>query len=404
MDDARLRSWWWERQGLDGSLDGSTPAQVLEAAGWARSVGGVAPYLTLFARAGIGREAADEAAAKRDIHELPAARGCTYVVPADHYAMALRVGQGFGDEGQIAGAIKHLGVTDAEVERLSDEVVVALGDQALDPAGLKKVLGDSVRHLGDEGKKRGVTTTLPLALGRLQSHGRIRRVSITGRLDNQRYRYVRWDDNPLSGSTMTADEARSEVARAYWRWIGPASIRHFRWFTVCSAASAAKAVADLGLVPVADGDDRLAFPHDVKALAAHRPAKKEQVALISSIDSLFLLRRDLAPLIDPGDALRPFSTDHGEAAGAALADLPSHAIVDRGRLIGLWEFDVDDGAIVWATFAAPTDAVVEAVARTEAYVVRDLGDARTFSLDSPARRSSRIDFLRRAAKKGWPAA
>ncbi len=79
--DARLRAWWWHRQGLDGRLDGAPPAEVLERTGWARSVGGAGPYLTLFARAGTSREAADTAVAALQIHELPAARGCTYVRP-----------------------------------------------------------------------------------------------------------------------------------------------------------------------------------------------------------------------------------------------------------------------------------------------------------------------------------
>ena len=55
MDAARLRAWWWQRQGLDGSLEGKSAAEVLDRAGWARSVGGANPYLTLFARAGLGR-------------------------------------------------------------------------------------------------------------------------------------------------------------------------------------------------------------------------------------------------------------------------------------------------------------------------------------------------------------
>jgi hypothetical protein len=73
----KVRAWWAHRQGLDGRLAGKPQADVLEQTGWARSVGGVGPYLTLFARAGTSREAADKAVAKLDIHELPAARGCT---------------------------------------------------------------------------------------------------------------------------------------------------------------------------------------------------------------------------------------------------------------------------------------------------------------------------------------
>lgn len=45
-----MRVWWWHRPGLDGSLAGADPARVLARTGWARAVGGSAPYLTLFAR------------------------------------------------------------------------------------------------------------------------------------------------------------------------------------------------------------------------------------------------------------------------------------------------------------------------------------------------------------------
>jgi hypothetical protein len=60
MNEARLRAWW-HCQGLDGSLRGRSPADILERSGWARSVGGVGPYLTLFSRAGTRRDYADAA-------------------------------------------------------------------------------------------------------------------------------------------------------------------------------------------------------------------------------------------------------------------------------------------------------------------------------------------------------
>ena len=91
----KLRAWWAHRQGLDGALAGAAPPEVLERTGWARSVAGVGPYLTLFSRAGTSREAADQAVANLEIHELPAARGCTYVVPASEFALALKAGQSF---------------------------------------------------------------------------------------------------------------------------------------------------------------------------------------------------------------------------------------------------------------------------------------------------------------------
>lgn len=74
MDEVTLRAWWSHRQGLDASLQRQSPASVLERSGWARSVSGVGPYLTLYSRAGVSRQDADRAVALLDIHELPSAR------------------------------------------------------------------------------------------------------------------------------------------------------------------------------------------------------------------------------------------------------------------------------------------------------------------------------------------
>ena len=38
MDQSKLRAWWAHRQGLDGGLAGKSAAEVLERAGWARSI------------------------------------------------------------------------------------------------------------------------------------------------------------------------------------------------------------------------------------------------------------------------------------------------------------------------------------------------------------------------------
>src|SRR5690242_19585021 len=92
--DDRLRAFWASKQGLDGSLEGRSPAAVLEQTGWSRSVGGANPYLALFARSGRSRAQIDAAVAALEICELPSARGCTYVVPASDFALALRAGQG----------------------------------------------------------------------------------------------------------------------------------------------------------------------------------------------------------------------------------------------------------------------------------------------------------------------
>jgi hypothetical protein len=391
MDAAKLRGWWWQRQGLDGSLAKRKPAAILERSGWARSVGGVGPYLALFARGGVGREAADAAVGRLEIHELPSARGCTYVLPASDFPLGLRVGQGFNTD--LRTALK-LGVTEKEIAALCKAVLKALAKGPLEPDAIRAATGVAARNLGEEGKKKGLTTTLPVALGRLQASGDIRRLSTNGRFDQQRYRYALWKPNPLATFALTAEAAHVELARRYFNWIGPATASEFQWFSGLGVKAVQAALAPLGLVPLEKGSDLLILPQDLSAYEAFEPAREPQVALVSSIDALVLHRRDPAALIDAKDRDRKVFADKGFVGLGGLADLPSHAIFDRGRLIGLWEFDPDAGVIVWSAWVKHR-AVSEAVARTEAFIRDELGDARSFSLDSPKSRAPRIAALRK---------
>ena len=395
MDVSKLRAWWWHRQGLDGSLRGRPAAEVLDRAGWARSVGGVGPYLTFFSRAAVGRAAADAALAAMDIHELPGARGCTYVVPACDYALALRVGQGFN--GDMATARK-MGVTDKEIDRLCRKIAAALATGPLDPDQMRAAAGDAARSLGEEGKKRGLTTTLPLAIGRLQSEGEIRRVPTNGRLDQQRYRYALWRPNPLAATRLSEEQAHVELARRFFRWIAPATAGEFQAFSGLGAKVARRVLEPLGLVAVSAGGERLMLPEDRDRFERFTPAATPQYALASSLDALALLRRDLSLLLDPGDAKRKAAAGRSARELGGLTDLPSHAIFDRGRLVGLWEYDQDTESIAWWSFVKKDKALKEAVARTEAFVRDELGDARSFSLDSPKSRAPRIEALRRSAR------
>jgi hypothetical protein len=71
--------------------------------------------------------------------------------------------------------------------------------------------------------------------------------------------------------------------------------------------------------------------------------------------------------------------------------------VDRGRIVGLWEYDPARESIAWMSFVAPNPAMRQAVERTEEYVRTQLGDARSFGLDSPKSRAPKIEALRQAA-------
>jgi hypothetical protein len=391
MDMAKLRAFWAQRQGLDGSLKGKPPAEVLERAGWARSVGGANPYLTLFARAGTTQKQAEDAAKAQRIHELPSARGCTYVLPASDFALGLLVGQGFGDAAAINVAKKHLGVTDKEIARLCEKVMNALGKDPMDPKAIKDAVGSAVRSFGEEGKKRGVTTSLPLALGLLQTRGDVRRVPIGGRLDQQRYGYVAWSPSPLAKNKLSQEEAHVKLAERYWSWIGVASLSDFKWFSGLGVGAVKAATAPLKLVPV-DGD-LLATKETADEFKAFKTPKDPHYVLTADLDSLVLLRRGMADLVDDKDRKLSAYGEKGKREIAAFLDLPHHAIYDRGRLVGFWEFDVPGGQIVSKAFTKPDAALKKAVAEMEKFV-QELGDARSFSLDSPESRKPRIASLR----------
>ena len=394
MDQSKLRAWWAYRQGLDGSLDGKSSAEVLTQAGWARSVGGVGPYVTLFARSGVSREKVDAEVAKLEIHELPSARGCTYVLPAEDFALGLKLSQGF--DSAMKTAVK-LGVTQKEVDKLCEAVIKALEKGPLDPEGIREAAGKAVRNLGEEGKKKGMITTLPLALGQLQARGDIRRIPVNSRLDQQRYKYTLWRPNPLRAFKLSTEEAYTELARRYFSWIGPATIAEFQWFTALGVKAAKAAVEPLKLELLAAGDDRLILPGDRAKLESFKAPNDPHYVLVSALDSMFLHRRDVKGLLDPKDMDRKVFVDKDSQALGGLADLPSFAILDRGRIVGLWEFDTTSNTIAWSTFVKKDKALQEAVARTEAYVRDQLGDARSFSLDSPKSRAPRVQYLRKAA-------
>ena len=186
---------------------------------------------------------------------------------------------------------------------------------------------------------------------------------------------------------------QTELARRYFAWTGPGTLAEYQWFSALSAKAAKAAIEPLKLVPI-EGD-RLMLPKDREKFEAFQVPRQPQYALVSSIDGISLLRRDLASLAEAADLKRKFFAEEG---GRGVLDLPSHGIFDRGRLVGLWEFDPEAGSVAWTAFIAKNQDLEKAVARTEQYVRDELGDARSFSLDSPKSRAPRIAALRKAAR------
>jgi DNA glycosylase AlkZ-like len=380
-----LRAVWFQRQGLPRRL-APDAGEVLRATGWVHTGGGQLAYLALHARSGIDRAAVDAAVERGDVHEIPAVRGCTMLVPAEDVALALHVARAQHDKGELAVARKHFAVTDKELDKLCRAVLAAVGKQPLEPKELHAALGPKlVRSLGEAGKKRGMSTTLPLALGLLNMRGQVRRISTTGRLDNQRFRYARW------GIKLRAvGNAPAELARRFFRWAGPATLQEFAWWAGLGVKAAREAVAGL---TVSDG--RL----DLFELAGADDAPGKGIALVPFRDNYTGVRRDLSPLYDPALARRKIlDWDKGTVALGDAESLHQPAILDGGELIGLWDYDDRDRSIVWRTFARPGRArrkALEAeVDRLLPFIRDQLGNARYYSLDNDKQRWRRLDRLK----------
>ena len=396
MDTVKYRAWVYERQGL-GAESGLSARESLAKHGWQRSVGGANPYLALQARTGVGRAEVDALAARLELFELPSARACTYVLPADHFALGLALARMNGSTTEVNTA-RRLGVPDEEIDALKQGVIDSLQSGPLDPVALRAALGDKVRSLGDEGKKKGLTTTLPVALGVLQSEGVIRRKPSNGRLDTQRYAYELWNPALTESVHSVEPSAPAEIARLYFSWIGAATMQEFRDFAAFSAKMTKQAIEEAELVSFDSESDLFCLPGVREEYEAFEIPNRPRYRLVGNLDTFLMLRRGVSFWLDDSDRHRSAPTDKGLKEIGGFGELWSHAILDRGRLIGIWEFDPDAGEIVACTWVPQDDALKQAIQSAQACIRDELQDVRSFSLDSPASRQPRLQALRDLGK------
>jgi len=388
-DAAKLRAFWAHRQGLLYPKPSGAGA-ILEQTGWARAVGGSNPYLTLVARGHrASRTDMDTALANLEICTLPSARGCTYTLPASHFALGLSLARAYSSR-EPDMAIKYLGVTQNELDLLSEAVTKVLREQGpLDSSSLRKELGDLVRSLGEEGKKRGLNNTLSVVLGPLQDSGLIRRVSSDGRLDTEKWKYAVWQDTALTAPSLA--EAGPMLAKLYWQWLGLATLGNFRWFSGFTVAQAKQAVDGLGLQPLSEGSDLLGTPDSLEEFAEFSVPSVPCIALVSSLDGVSLLRREPATLLDGETEIY---TAKGLKSAGALQDLPANPIMDRGEVIGLWEYDPEgEGKVLSRFFGEARPEAKAPLLAMEMFLREELGDCKSHSLDSPKTRRPLLDWL-----------
>jgi hypothetical protein len=393
IDPPKLREFRMRQQCIDGNEGPqSLITTLLFCSGWIRGVGSVTPYFHLNSRGGYSREQVDQSLANLEIQELPAVRGCTYIVPKECFALALALAHFPGDEFKLGAGERRLGFTEEKLNNLESQVLSVLYYGDADPRQLRNELGDKVTSFGEEGKKYGLSSDLPTVLQRLQLKGKIRRVPKNGRLDNETYNYAVWRNNPLDGFSMTKAELQAQLAEMYAQWISPFTIEEFQWF---SGFSKRDALAALGQEKTLRCQDEHYIHTDLVEIFENLqsdPTPNPQ--FLTCLDNLIMLTRNLALHIDKADRPLVAKIEGKEIPKGSLFDLDNHPIFDRGRLVGLWAFDQPNQELVYTAWGSDKDLITQRAAETEAFIKEQLGDARSFSMDSTKSRQPRINLLR----------
>lgn len=395
---AEAREVWSARQKL-----GRHTVVTDVAGGWVRSLGGVDPYLALFARTGgLRRSDVDAALADGRLWVVPGVRGCIWLVPDADRALALRVSE-VQARRRNERDMEKLEVPQGELAALANHVVAALEAGPMSPDALRDALPEgSVRRLGAAGKKIGHNTTLPTALRQLEWAGKLRRIHVGGRVDTSRYEWALSEEDLVAGASGDAETQAVALARRYFDWAGPASLTEFVEWTGVKRRDARAAIAALELDEV-----RIESRGDVSYVVGGAldtpPAPDDAVYLLPAQDNHLAFRDGLAALVDPRHHDHEVVVMGGRTQPLGKARwVIQRPIVHRGALVGFWEYDPDAGAIVYAGLDPLTGEVADRVAgRASAlggFITAQLdGAARSLSTDSDKAIEQRVDALRALA-------
>jgi len=321
-------------------------AEVVRRSGWIHSAGGTGPYLSLRARLpSLTRQHIDDSVYRDfDVVEVLAVRESMMLVPREDVAVALAAGRR-----ATVARFSRLPIDAEELDALAEKIVELIGEGERTPDELRsRIPPKLIADLGDEGKRAGFGSTLPVALRMLQSQGRILRTGEDCRLDATRYSYRRWP-----ASIAIGDEPRdldAALAERFTRWVAPARADDLAFFAGIGKTAAKKALAS-------------------SSPASAPPSLPKGVLLLPFRDPHFELRRD------SDEVTRRHNT-----------------IVADGELAGIWEFDPAEQRIAWRTFHK-VRGVEAAVAETERFIRDELGDHKFYAFDHGRTRSSRIAAL-----------
>jgi hypothetical protein len=389
----QARAIWWQRQGL-GATRYTAPGSALAAGGWLHTAGGSGPYLAMLAR-GFGPAVLNSAVFDRsDLLEVPGPRGSKMLVPHAEGSLAIaasRLGRQRETEKFRAAVITEPAAYQAYREALL--AVLDAGEATADRLR-DAVPRECAPMLPEAARKMGVSSMQAFALWNLMVAGEVERRYV-GRLDAKDYVYRRM--RPLPAVPDTEDGLHAALAERYFKWAGPATVKDFAAFLDIPQRDAKAAIARCDLAPVdIEGETAWLASDEVDAASRATEPPAGQWRLLPVRDNYLSLHRGLVPLFDDDDGRR--ALPGSERPMADLPTFPYYAIVESGRLLGAWDWDPDEGRIVWILCRRldgdRLEGFLAALDTAEAVIGAELGDLRFYAMDSKAGRKKRLATLR----------
>ncbi len=408
---AQARALWWQKQAIgDATREGSLGAVIGES-GWLRTLGGSDVYLAARARRpGLARAELDAAALAGELRVVPAARGCIYLVPAGVVGdlMALNAeGWRKSAERDLAKAGSSMQV----VEELAQAVLGAL-DRPLTTEALRKALpAGAIPSFGEAGKKVGMSSPLPLALRLLELDGRVERTLEGGRLDSDRYLWRRaagkgkGKGKAAGGREHSSEHPIDTLAGAFLGFAGPVTMAQLASWSGRAQRELAPSLERLGAaaITVEGMGQAWVLPGDLEAVQGAPPPSG--LALLAFEDN-YLAPHGLGVVADPrhhGIQVDLWGSSKPEAIGAAQHVLSRTIAVD-GLMAGFWEVDPRTEGAVWMTFDPAPKALARRIEEetllAARFLLRELGHARVFTLDTMELVQERADRIAKLRDSG----
>ena len=390
----RVRAWWLQRQGLTPATRPRTLAECIRTTGWLPTAGGPCAYLSFRARMpGVTREQIDRAVLDGNpLVEAPGGHArAAVIVPRDELTLALRLAAASRDR-HLAPQIRK-GAVDRKVIQSLSAAITRVLDEGPQPT-------DAIREAVSSQAARSLEW-FQAALADLMLRGLIRRFPANARIDSPKYLYelIHPDDRADLNAEGEEHNVVAKLAEIFLHRHGPATVDDLVWWTGVTKTEARRALASVRAErTVVDGwsTDAWLHPRDVAAWHTFSDGNPTQVTLLPFRDPFIYARRPPAILSDHPDG--PVLDWKARRIRLREADsLHHHAILDGGRLVGVWEYDVEQADIVtrlWPTDPRLKKRIAAAAAETAMFIREQIGDMRFYAADSASSRAPRIAFCR----------